>query len=69
MMALNGTLFASPLFWIPAVIVLIVGALYLGVTAFNHFAGTSVSATGIVVAAFYGAFALIRNIFVFLRIK
>ena len=65
MMALNGTLFASPLFWIPAVIVLIVGALYLGVTAFNHFAGTSVSATGIVVAAFYGAFALIRNIFVF----
>ncbi len=65
MMALNATLFASPLFWIPAVIVLIVGALYLGVTAFNHFAGTSVSATGIVVAAFYGAFALIRNIFVF----
>ena len=65
MMALNATLFASPLFWIPAVIVLIVGALYLGVTAFNHFAGASVSATGIVVAVFYGAFAVIRNILVY----
>lgn len=65
MMALNATLFASPLFWIPAVIVLIVGALYLGVTAFNHFAGASVSATGIVVAVFYGAFAVVRNILVY----
>ena len=63
MMALNATLYASPLFWIPAVIVLIVGALYLGVTAFNHFAGASVSATGVVVAVFYGAFAFIRNLF------
>lgn len=65
MMALNATMFASPLFWIPAVIVLIVGALYLGVTAFNHFAGASVSATGIVVAVFYGAFAVVRNILVY----
>ena len=64
MMALNAALFASPLFWIPAVIVLIVGALYLGVTAFNHFAA-SVSATGIVVAVFYGAFAVVRNILVY----
>lgn len=63
--ALNATLYASPLFWIPAVIVLIVGALYLGVTAFNHFAGASVSATGVVVAVFYGAFAFIRNLFVY----
>ena len=44
---------------------LIVGALYLGVTAFNHFAGASVSATGVVVAVFYGAFAFIRNLFVY----
>lgn len=50
---------------IPAVIVLIVGALYLGVAAFNHFAGTSISATGIVVGVFSWAFAIIRNILVF----
>lgn len=64
-MGLNATMFASPLFIIPAVIVLIVGALYLGVAAFNHFAGTSISATGIVVGAFSWAFAIIRNILVF----
>lgn len=64
-MGLNATMFASPLFIIPAVIVLIVGALYLGVAAFNHFAGTSISATGIVVGAFSWAFAMIRNILVF----
>lgn len=64
-MGLNATMFASPLFIILAVIVLIVGALYLGVAAFNHFAGTSISATGIVVGAFSWAFAIIRNILVF----
>lgn len=64
-MGLNATMFASPLFIIPAVIVLIVGALYLGVAAFNHFAGTSISATGIVVGAFSWAFAIIRNILMF----
>lgn len=64
-MGLNATMFASPLFIIPAVIVLIVGALYLGVAAFNHFAGTSISATGIVVGVFSWAFAIIRNILVF----
>lgn len=63
--ALNGTMYASPIFWIPAVIVLIIGALYLGVAAFNHFAGTSVSATGIVFAAFMWVFTGIRNILVF----
>lgn len=64
-MGLNATMFASPLFIIPAVIVLIVGALYLGVAAFNHFAGTSISATGIVVGVFSWAFAIIRSILVF----
>lgn len=64
-MGLNATMFASPLFIIPAVIVLIVGALYLGVAAFNYFAGASISATGIVVGAFSWAFAIIRNILVF----
>lgn len=51
-MALNATMFASPLFWIPAAIVLIIGAIYLAVAAINYFAGTSISATGIIFGAF-----------------
>jgi tape measure domain-containing protein len=55
----NSALWASPVTWAAAGIMLVVGALYAGVAAFNKFAGTSVSATGLVAGtlASLGAFA------------
>ncbi|MBM6821237.1 tape measure protein [Fusobacterium mortiferum] len=56
---LNAAILANP---ITLVIGAAVAALYLGVAAFNHFAGTSVSATGIIVGAFYAIGAVIHNV-------
>lgn len=56
---LNSAILANP---IVLVVSGIVAALYLGVAAFNHFAGTSVSATGIIVGAFYAIGAVIHNV-------
>lgn len=56
---LNSAILANP---IVLVVGGIVAALYLGVAAFNHFAGTSISATGIIVGAFYAIGAVIHNV-------
>lgn len=61
---LNAALLACPLTWIVGGIALVVVALYAGVAAFNKFHGTSVSATGIVAAAFTVLWAHINNTFV-----
>ena len=47
--AFNATLLASPITWVLMGLALIVGAIYAGVAAYNHFAGASYSATGIIV--------------------
>ena len=56
--ALNAVTMANPIILI---ISAVIGALYLGVAAFNKFAGTSVSATGIIVGAIYTSFTVVKN--------
>ena len=41
-----------------------IGLFYAGVAAVNHFAGTSISATGLIVGAVFTAGAFIGNIFI-----
>lgn len=60
----NSALLASPVTWIVMGLMLLVGALYAGVAAYNHFADASVSATGIVAAAFFTLGAWIHNQFI-----
>ena len=60
----NAALLACPVTWLVAGLIGIVGALYIGTAAFNHFAGTSVSATGLIVGALFAAGALIGNLFI-----
>lgn len=71
----NSALMASPITWVLMGLALIVGALYAGVAAYNHFTGASVSATGIIagvmsmlgahvyntVAFMYNGFAVFAN--------
>lgn len=61
---LNAALYACPLVWIILLIIALVALFYAAVAAVNHFAGTSVSATGIICGAFMAALAFIGNIFV-----
>lgn len=58
---LNAAMLACPITWIVAGIMLAVGALYLGVAAFNKFTGATISATGIITGAIYGIGANIYN--------
>lgn len=72
----NSALMASPITWVLMGLALIVGALYAGVAAYNHFTGASVSATGIIagvmsalgahvyntVAFMYNGFAVFANL-------
>lgn len=61
---LNAALMACPLTWIIILIIALVALFYAAVAAVNHFAGTSVSATGLICDAFMAALAFIGNIFV-----
>lgn len=61
----NAALAACPITWIIGAVILLVAAFYAGVAAVNHFAGTSVSATGLIGAAFFTAAAFIFNTFVY----
>ena len=57
----NSTLLANPITWVVMIILLLVGALYAGVAAFNHFTGAGVSATGIIGGAFGMMAAFVVN--------
>ncbi|NJA36985.1 tape measure protein [Clostridioides difficile] len=46
-----------------ATIALVIAAIFVGVAIFNHFAGASISATGVVVGAFYFLGACIYDVF------
>ncbi|WP_110954788.1 tape measure protein [Anaerosinus massiliensis] len=59
---LNAALYACPLTWFVIGIIAIVGVFYLAVAAVNRFAGTSISATGIVVGAFFWLGGMIYNV-------
>lgn len=61
---LNTALLACPLTWIIIAIIAIIAIIYAVVAAVNKFAGTSVSATGIICGAFMVAAAAIGNVLV-----
>lgn len=61
---LNAALYACPIVWIIILIIALIALFYAAVAAVNHFAGTTVSATGIICGAFMFALAVIGNIFV-----
>ncbi len=61
---LNAALYACPLVWIIILIIALVALFYAAVAAVNKFAGTSVSATGIICGAFMATLAFIGNIFI-----
>lgn len=61
---LNAALYACPIMWIVMLVIALIAAFYAAVAAVNKFAGTSVSATGIICGAFMTALAFIGNIFV-----
>lgn len=61
----NAALMACPITWIITAIIILVALFYAGVAAVNHFAGTSISATGLIAGAFGGLFAILYNIFIY----
>ena len=61
---LNAAMYACPIVWIIILIIALIALFYAAVAAANKFAGTSVSATGIICGAFMVALAFIGNIFV-----
>ncbi len=58
---LNAALLACPITWIIAGIVAVIAIFYAVIAAINHFAGTSLSATGIIMGAFAVLAAFIVN--------
>ena len=63
---LNSALWANPIFWVVMGFVIFIGILYLGVAIFNHFAGTSISATGIVMGVIFALGAFVYNVFAYI---
>ena len=63
----NAVLYACPLIQIIAVIFVLITVFYEVIAAVNHFAGTSISATGIICGAFAVAGAAVANIFIALN--
>ncbi len=59
---LNAALLACPITWIIILIIALIAIIYSVVAAVNHFAGTSISATGVIAGAFMWLMALIGNI-------
>lgn len=64
-LGLNSSLYACPLVWIVGLVLVLTAAFYAGVAAVNHFAGTSISATGLIGGAFFALFAFVYNHFVY----
>lgn len=61
---LNAAMYASPITWILLMIIALIAVFYAAVAAVNKFAGTSVSATGIICGVFMVAAAFVGNLFV-----
>lgn len=61
---LNAALYACPIMWVVILVIALIAAFYAAVAAVNKFAGTSVSATGVICGAFMAALAFIGNLFV-----
>lgn len=63
-MGYNGALYACPIVWIIVLIIALIAIFYAAVAAVNHFAGTTISATGLICGAVAMAGAFIGNIFI-----
>lgn len=61
---LNAAMYACPIVWIMVLVIALVAAFYAAVAAVNKFAGTSVSATGIIAGGFAVLGAFIVNSFI-----
>ena len=61
-MGLNAAMLASPVTWIIAAIIAIIGALYLAVAIINRVTGETYSATGIIAGTIWSLWAYIKNI-------
>ena len=59
---LNAALLACPITWIVVLVIALAAAFYAAVAAINHFAGTSLSATGLIMGAFAVAGAFLINL-------
>lgn len=66
-LGLNAAMYACPITWIVAGIAAIVAILYVGVAIVNKFAGTSISATGLIAGAFAWLGTSIINTFIGLQ--
>lgn len=64
-LGLNSALYACPIVWIVGAVLVLVAAFYAGVAAVNYFSGTSISATGLIGAAFAAGGAHIFNTFIY----
>ena len=60
---LNAALYACPLTWIIGLIIALIAAFYGAIAIVNHFAGTSISATGAIFGAFSVLGAFLWNVF------
>ena len=49
---LNAAMYACPIVWIVVLVIALVAAFYAAIAAINKFAGTSISATGVIAGVF-----------------
>ncbi len=61
---LNAVMSANPIMIVVLAVIALIAVFYAAVEAINHFAGTSISATGVVCGVFMVAAAFIGNLFV-----
>ena len=61
---LNTALYACPIVWIIILIIALIALFYAIIAAVNHFAGTCISATGIICGLFMGILAVVGNVLV-----
>lgn len=63
-LGLNTAFLSCPVVWITLLVIALIAVFYAAVAAVNHFAGTSVSATGLICGAFATALAFIGNLLI-----
>lgn len=66
MWAFNAALAANPIVWVIALVVLLIGLFYAAVAAVNYFAGTSISATGLIAAGFAFMYTTFYNVIAYM---
>ena len=62
-LGLNSALYACPLTWYAMAIMVVVGVFFLLIAVINKVTGANISAVGVIVGSWYGAGAIIQNIF------